>query len=423
ETITQHVIDTVAAWVATAAMPEARNIEAHRARLSAEISGPALDIMADSALVRMSEIDSIHLGSMITPGAFVVPTALAIAAARPKVDTDALVAAIAAGLEAMVRLGETVDGPTILYRGIWPSNFAAAFGVATVAARLLGLNPQQTAHALALALTTSAPGVGNVHGPATSRWLAAGFNARQGYMAALAAGQGFVSDTGLLEGNYLGNVFGISPKAGSLTDRLGERDVVSEISFKPWCAARQTMAATQAFREIIDSGVALDAVSSVEAAVPPSFLRMVDHGIDSDRMSRLTSLPYQMAIAVLDPQATFDVGGTRKVAGAVSGLMGKIKISSDENLLQGFPAVWPARVVVHANGQRHEKLVTHIPGGSHRPLGTAGIADKFHRAADAIIGAGRVEALVAASKGMLEGRTSPTALLAAIRDACNSARG
>ena len=36
----------------------------------------------------------------------------------------------------MVRLGLAIGGPTVLYRGIWPTYFAAPFGVAAVAARL-----------------------------------------------------------------------------------------------------------------------------------------------------------------------------------------------------------------------------------------------------------------------------------------------
>ena len=66
---------------------------------------------------------------MITPGAIVVPSALTIAASLPDVTTDDLAAAIVAGYEAMIRLGAAIDGPSVLYRGIWPTYFAAPFGV------------------------------------------------------------------------------------------------------------------------------------------------------------------------------------------------------------------------------------------------------------------------------------------------------
>ena len=53
---------------------------------------------------------------------------------------DDLAAAIVAGYEAMIRLGAAIDGPSVLYRGIWPTYFAAPFGAAAVAARLFRLD-------------------------------------------------------------------------------------------------------------------------------------------------------------------------------------------------------------------------------------------------------------------------------------------
>jgi 2-methylcitrate dehydratase PrpD len=87
------------------------------------------------ALARLSEIDDIHLASMTTPGAIVVPAALTIAASLPDVASDDIAAAIIAGYEAMIRLGAAIDGPSVLYRGIWPTYFAAPLGAAAVAAR------------------------------------------------------------------------------------------------------------------------------------------------------------------------------------------------------------------------------------------------------------------------------------------------
>ena len=129
--------------------------------------------------------------------------------------------AIVAGYEAMIRLGLALDGPTILYRGIWPSYLAAPFGMAAAAARLLDLSADQTAHALALALTLAAPGVGHHNAPTGSRWFAIGGAARNGWLAAQAARAGFTSDVNLLDGSFFGNVFGITPKPAALIEGLG----------------------------------------------------------------------------------------------------------------------------------------------------------------------------------------------------------
>jgi 2-methylcitrate dehydratase PrpD len=104
--------------------------------------GPAhparLDVATHCALARMSEIDDIHLASTTTPGAIVIPGAVAVAAMLPNTDPAALAAAMIAGYEVMVRLGQAIDGASILYRGIWPTYFTAPVGVAAVAARLFG---------------------------------------------------------------------------------------------------------------------------------------------------------------------------------------------------------------------------------------------------------------------------------------------
>ena len=141
-----HAADTIGAWIAATGTAEGRALLAF-AQADAERWPTAWRSMC--ALARLSEIDDIHLAAMITPGAIVVPAALTIAASLPDAASGDLAAAIVAGYEAMIRLGAAIDGPSVLYRGIWPSYFAAPFGAAAVAARLMRLDAEQTANALA----------------------------------------------------------------------------------------------------------------------------------------------------------------------------------------------------------------------------------------------------------------------------------
>jgi 2-methylcitrate dehydratase PrpD len=153
-------------------------------------------------------------------------------------------------------------------------------------------------------------------------------------------------------------------------------------------------------------------------ACPPPFLRMIDHGIaDGDRFSRLTSVQYQLAIAALQPDAAYDVSGVGNVAPAVRALMGKIKVSADESLMPGFPAAWQAAVRVHIGEKVTQKKVTQIPGDPGRPFGEREVTGKFHALADGLIGASRVEQLIAATRRMLDGGMTPAHLLTAIGDA------
>src|SRR5256884_1456749 len=158
ELVELHLIDTVGALIASARTVEGLGLLQFRAAMRARGQGAwALDLATRCALARLSEIDDIHLPSMITPGAIVIPGALTLAGALPALAADDVIAAILAGTEAMTRLGRAVDGPAILYRGVWPTYLAAPFGMAAVAARLLDLDEEVSAHALALALTLRRP--------------------------------------------------------------------------------------------------------------------------------------------------------------------------------------------------------------------------------------------------------------------------
>ena len=394
ELVELHLIDTFGALIAGTATTEGRSLSAYRDARRNEAPSPSLglDIATRSAQARLSEIDDIHLPSMTTPGGIVIPAALSMAGAMPSATKDDMTAAILAGYEAMTRLGRAIDGPTALYRGIWPTYFAAPFGVTAVAARLMKLDKRQAANALALALTFAAPGVGHHNATTTSRWFAVGNAARNGLMAAQGAQQGFTSDLNLVEGSFLSGIYSLNPDVAALTDGLGDGTTLREVSFKPWCAARQTMAATQALKEIIESGVAPESILDVHAFVLPPHLKMIDHGVVAgDRASHLTSLPYCMAVAAVAPELAFDVQQSPpELSPAVRAFMGKIKIQPDESLLADYPRCWRARVRVAADAGTREVKVVDVPGDPALPFDRSLVQGKFRRFV--VAAAGAVEA-------------------------------
>jgi 2-methylcitrate dehydratase PrpD len=407
ELVELHLIDTVGAWIASTSTPECKALLDFRAKLRTQGAHDllALDLVTRCALTRLSEIDDIHLPSMTTPGSIVIPGALTIASRLlPGLQADDVIAAILAGYEAMTRLGRAIDGPAILYRGIWPTYFAAPFGIAAVAARLFRLDARQTANALALALTFAAPGVGHHNAPTTSRWLAVGNAARNGLAAALAAQAGFTSHLGLLDGTFLAGIYDVQPDLAALTDGLGERDALADVSFKPWCAARQTMAATQALNEIIEEGVRPETITQIKVAVLPPHLKMIDHGVKSgDRASHLTSVQFCMAVAALASHFAPDVGQSPpSLPPALRAFMDKIKVEADEALLADYPRVWPAHVTVTAGSARHERLVTHVPGDPARPFDRAQVERKFLAFAARVIGTEPAQRLLEQCREALE---------------------
>src|SRR5262245_14045911 len=397
ELVQLHVIDTVGAWIAGATTTEGRLLHQFRKAMQNETFAPlGLDIATRCAQARLSEIDDIHLPSMITPGSIVIPAAMSMARAKRGPSADDVIGAILAGYEVMTRFGRAIDGPTVLYRGIWPTYFAAPIGVAAVAARVLQLDAQEAANALALAMTFASPGVGHHNAATTSRWLAVGTAARNGLAAALAAKEGFTSDHKLADGNFLSSVYGVMPDTDALTDGLAQRNVLTEVSFKPWCAARQTMAATQALREIIDDGVLPAAIDEIKVAVLLPHRKMIDHGIVAgDRASHLTSVQYNMAASAVAPELMLVLSPSSEPPAAVRDFMSRITVEADESLLADYPRVWPTRVIVVAGAQRHERLVTDVPGDPTRPFDGSQVREKFLRFTAPVLGQDKAAQLLA----------------------------
>jgi 2-methylcitrate dehydratase PrpD len=423
-----HLVDTVGAWIAASATPEGRSLARFAAKqehAQANQFGEGMlgQVALNCALARLSEIDDIHLSSGTTPGALVVPAALTVGGSLG-LGGAAIAEAIAAGYDVMTRLGAALKGPWILYRGIWPTCFAAPFGVAAVAARLLDITGPQAAHALGIALSLASPAVGRQSGAAMSRWLAIGQAARNGVSAALSAQAGFTADLRIFEGDFFSAAYNLSPDTAILVDALENRSVLPEVSFKPWCAARQAMAATQALKEIIETGVSPSEMTQLVVSVPPPYLRMIDHGVvPGDRASHLTSVSYQMALAAFAPDALFDVKqAPERVSGEIGSFMAKVSVKADDDLLHHYPKSWPARLGVTTPTGKHERLVIHVPGDPERPFDEREVAAKFRRTTAASIGERAADDLLRLSLTVLDGdEDAPRALLAQIERAATLA--
>jgi 2-methylcitrate dehydratase PrpD len=197
---------------------------------------------------------------------------------------------------------------------------------------------------------------------------------------------------------------------------------VMELSFKPWCAARQTMAATQALKEIIERGVEPAAIDEIAVSVLPPHLKMIDHGVvPGDRASHLTSVQYCLAVAASAPELAFDLQqAPPQPRPAVRDLMRKIKVAADESLLADYPHTWPARVRVVAGSATHEQIVTHVPGDPARPFDRAQVQAKFLRFVEPVLGAERAEyTLARCDEASATGKVA--SLLADVEQICRDA--
>ena len=208
-----------------------------------------------------------------------------------------------AGYETLIRIGYAIDGPHILASNVWPTLFAAGPGAAAVACRAWKLNVSQTAGALSTALAAST----GIAPPAvmenSSRWVSLGCAAEHGVAAAMAARQDALGDPQLLE-RYRGRIAGVRISARRLLQgagRVGRRFLFDEIGLKPYPIARQALAAVEACRQLAGSGT--KGISAITVSVPSRQSRIIDRPPrPSSRMQSITSVQYQIALALLSPE-------------------------------------------------------------------------------------------------------------------------
>jgi 2-methylcitrate dehydratase PrpD len=334
-----------------------------------------------AAVVRHTEIDDIHTPSCTTPSSVTVPTAFALAHARKLSDPEHVASALWVGTELLVRLGVAIDGARVLYRGVWPTYFCAPLAAAAIAARINNLSEDATAHALSLALMRTAGRSGRFHGRVPGRSVILGMAVADGVRAAQAARQGVGGDPGLLDGAWLHDAHGLTADPKALTTDLGRASIYPQLSLKPFCSAKQALAATEALMTIIDGGVAPDTIDKVTVRVPPPYARMIAIKPEAGaRSSTIVSVAYQLGLAAFKRERLYDIERANAMQeAAVLALAGKVEVVPDENLLPDFPAHFPTEIEVSAKGATHRKRVTAAYGDPSRPLDDAALKDKADR--------------------------------------------
>jgi 2-methylcitrate dehydratase PrpD len=401
-----HLLDTLGAWIAGRATEEgamlARLTSAPRTSIPLLSSHPLDRIALACATIRLTEIDDIHMSSCTTPSSVVVPIALYFAAAQSQpVDCHTFISALLAGYEVMTRFGAAIDSVHLVYKGIWPTYFAAPMAAAAVAAQMLHLDATQTANALGIALATTSGAPGGPSSP-SPRWLLLGLAARAGCSAALAAAEGYSCDRTLLDGDWLQRTHGIAIDTASLRgaasaarshasvlNEPGPAAVLKELSVKPYCAAKQCIAAIEASRELFAQGISPDEISTLRISVPPAYAAMIGHrNARKGRVARITSAAYNIALAAYEPDELRNVSRPdRTINPQMSAFMEQIEIVADDNLSQHYPARWPARAeATLRDGRTISSLVLDAPGDPSRQFNTTEALAKFHHYADAQLG-------------------------------------
>jgi len=336
-----HVKDTLAAFLAGSRTTEGREL-ARSCRAGADRADVAAVI---AAITRLSECDDIHLASCITPGAVVIPTALALA---DNTGAERFNGAVAAGYAAGLALGTSIGGARALTRGIWPTLFAAPVMAAVTASSVRGYDSERLARAISLALAAPAEHTGAPHG--TTRWVLLAQAVATGIRASDAAdaGSSCVDPIDM-------SVFESAPALSEV-----EGPALSETGFKPFPIARQGASAVAAFQRLLAKGVEPNRIDSIDVFVPRVHIALVTRPLASeDRLTRLCNMGFQLACAARAPESLYDP--ERAASPALAEFAARVAVLPAEDFETDLPSRWPARVVVTAGAQRFEETVVSAP--------------------------------------------------------------
>ncbi|MCE2999351.1 MAG: MmgE/PrpD family protein, partial [Betaproteobacteria bacterium] len=341
--------------------------------------------VADAALVNgvaahAFELDDYH-NAKLHAGAVAVPAALAMA---EKLGSDgrAIVTAIAAGYETMIRASLASNPSATRLRGWHITGIYGPFAAAATCASLLKLNPEQTAWALGLAGTQGAgTWAFNADGTMSKR-LHAGKAAHSGVLAAELAALGFSGPTQIFEyadGGVL-KAHSDDSDAALLTRDLGRVWHTDKNSIKPYSccgSAHAYIDAALAVRSRI--GAPLDPKRRVKVGL--SNVVDVQCGFAYQPGSALNaqmSVRYVIAAALLDGQVLPPQFTEQRMRDPqIVELAARLECEHDPKLDALYPAHFAGWVAAEHNGQWQHQDILNPTGSVDNPVDAKGVTEKF----------------------------------------------
>jgi 2-methylcitrate dehydratase PrpD len=264
---------------------------------TADARGAAL---ANGAAGHALDYDDTHIRMPGHPTAPVLPAALAVA---EQIDAsgERLLAALVVGIEVECRVGALL-APGHYSAGWHATGTVGTLGAAAAVAHLLGLDPERTTHALALAATQAA-GLKASFGT-MAKPLHAGKAASDGLLAARLAAGGFTGNPAVLEApqGLAAATVGVTPDPARL-DRLEDRWAIRDTLFKYHAACYLTHASINAALTLADR-VDVDEIARVEVRVAPDLLEVCDIAEPATGLEGKFSLRATTAMAFLGDDTT-----------------------------------------------------------------------------------------------------------------------
>ena len=364
---------------------------------SGELTSVEMAAFANTVMVRYLDCNDTYVSKGSGHPSDMIGACLAVADAHRASGADALLA-IAASYEIFTALADVVP-----LRDLgWDQGVFVVLGAAAGAARLMRLTADQTAHALAIAITSSIP-TRQTRAGELSMWkgCATAAAARDGVFAALLAAKGMTGPAAAFEGRHglweqVTGPFEIGALGGAGTPFGIER---TNLKFFPseyhsqaplWIALELREKVRVEDIEAIDVQTYYTAYSEIGSEPEkwdPKTRETADH-----------SLPYLLAVGLIDGFISAEsFSDARMRDPALRELMQRIRVSENEAFTREFPSKLTTRIeVTTRGGQRYTGTASYPKGHARNPMSDADVEAKFAGLAGDILSAETARSLIQA---------------------------
>jgi 2-methylcitrate dehydratase PrpD len=346
---------------------------------------PAWAALANGTAAHAIEMDDVTCESSLHPGVAVIPAALAIAEEQGA-EVSALLAAIVAGYEVTLRVGNALNPASAYQRGFHPTGVAGVFGATTAAGYLLALDAETLTRALGIAGTMASGSLEYLSDGSWTKRLNAGWAAHAGIVAAGLAQAGFTGPESVFDGP-LGLLQGYTdiPSSHRLQEGLGQSFQIMTVAIKPYGCCRYN-------HGLIDCMLTLkqqynlqpDDVAAIRLGVLKAGALLVADPIEQKRTPQTIvdaqfSAPFAAAVALIRGAADVNQYTPTNVNDpTIRSLMARTDCYHDPSLEAVYPQQWPAAAKIKLqNGQTVSTQVTYPTGEPENPVSREDLVRKF----------------------------------------------
>lgn len=346
----------------------------------------AMAAFANGALAHALDFEDAHDKSLLHPNAPTIPAALAACEAFGPIDGKELIAAIVLGCDVACRLSLALRVPLDEY-GWYPPPMIAAFGATAAVGRLLKLDAQQLIDAFSLTLGQATCSAELKFSPHSDiRAVRDAFPAQIAVTSALLARKGVRGFERPFEGRA--GFFALYARGAYapevVTQSLGERFEIDEISFKPYPSCRGTHVYIEAAAQLVrDHRIDPSDIAAIELSGSRLNLMLAEPIAQKRRPATAIdakfSLPFTVATSLRRGTVTLDDFTERALNdSAVLDLASRVNFTVDPTRGTAGPDVLRGSVELRLNEGRRVRLEIDEPSGSPgRPASEAALIEKF----------------------------------------------